>query len=40
MIVLGIGAGSLWLSLGAFSGAFAAFGLVVILSNGATSGLY
>ena len=40
VIVLGIGAGSLWLSLGVFSGAFAAFGLVAILSNGATSGLY
>ena len=38
MIVLGIGAGSLSLSLGAFAGAFAAFALVALLSNGATSG--
>ncbi|TQS73318.1 iron ABC transporter permease [Rhodobacteraceae bacterium] len=38
VIVLGIGAGGLSLSLGAFAGAFAAFGLVAALSNGATSG--
>lgn len=38
VIVLGIGAGSLTLSLGAFVGAFAAFALVALLSNGATSG--
>ncbi|MEY8840722.1 FecCD family ABC transporter permease [Cribrihabitans sp. XS_ASV171] len=38
VIVLGIGAGGLSLSLGAFAGAFAAFALVAILSNGATSG--
>nr|BAT26120.1 iron ABC transport system permease protein [Aureimonas altamirensis] len=38
VIVLGIGAGSLTLSLGAFAGAFAAFALVALLSNGATSG--
>ncbi|WP_420793441.1 FecCD family ABC transporter permease [Roseinatronobacter alkalisoli] len=38
VIVLGIGAGGLSLSFGAFAGAFAAFGLVALLSNGATSG--
>ncbi|PJE27335.1 FecCD family ABC transporter permease [Pseudooceanicola marinus] len=38
VIVLGVGAGSLSLSAGAFAGAFAAFGVVAILSNGATSG--
>ncbi|RFC64584.1 iron ABC transporter permease [Fulvimarina endophytica] len=38
VIVLGIGAGGLSLSMGAFAGAFAAFGLVAALSNGATSG--
>ncbi|MBW7057424.1 iron ABC transporter permease [Paracoccus bogoriensis] len=38
VIVLGIGAGSLTLSMGAFAGAFAAFALVAMLSNGATSG--
>ena len=38
VIVLGIGAGTLSLQLGAFAGAFAAFGLVALLSNGATSG--
>ncbi|WP_417742446.1 FecCD family ABC transporter permease [Salipiger sp.] len=38
VIVLGLGAGSLSLSAGAFAGAFAAFGLVALLSNGATSG--
>ena len=38
VIVLGLGAGSLTLSAGAFAGAFAAFGLVALLSNGATSG--
>jgi len=38
VIVLGIGAGGLSLSLGAFAGAFAAFALVALLSNGATSG--
>ncbi len=38
VIVLGIGASSLSLSLGAFAGAFAAFALVALLSNGATSG--
>jgi len=38
VIVLGIGAGSLSLSMGAFAGAFAAFALVALLSNGATSG--
>lgn len=38
VIVLGIGAGGLSLSLGAFVGAFAAFALVALLSNGATSG--
>ena len=38
VIVLGIGAGGISLSLGAFAGAFAAFLLVAILSNGATSG--
>lgn len=38
VIVLGIGAGGLSLSLGAFAGAFAAFTLVALLSNGATSG--
>ena len=37
VIVLGIGAGGLSLSLGAFAGAFAAFALVALLSNGATS---
>lgn len=38
VIVLGVGAGALSLQLGAFAGAFAAFGLVALLSNGATSG--
>ncbi|AMY71077.1 FecCD family ABC transporter permease [Frigidibacter mobilis] len=38
VIVLGIGAGGLSLSMGAFAGAFAAFALVALLSNGATSG--
>ncbi|MEO1985890.1 MAG: iron chelate uptake ABC transporter family permease subunit [Martelella sp.] len=38
VIVLGIGAGAVSLSLGAFVGAFAAFALVALLSNGATSG--
>ncbi|SEQ14257.1 iron complex transport system permease protein [Loktanella sp. DSM 29012] len=38
VIILGIGAGSLTLSAGAFAGAFAAFGVVALLSNGATSG--
>ena len=38
VIVLGIGAGSMSLQFGAFAGAFAAFGLVALLSNGATSG--
>jgi iron complex transport system permease protein len=38
VIVLGVGAGGLSLSLGAFAGAFAAFALVALLSNGATSG--
>lgn len=38
VIVLGIGAGGLSLSMGAFAGAFAAFAVVAILSNGATSG--
>ncbi len=38
VIVLGIGASGLSLSLGAFAGAFAAFALVALLSNGATSG--
>jgi len=38
VIVLGIGAGSVSLSLGAFAGAFGAFALVALLSNGATSG--
>ena len=38
VIVLGIGAGTVSLSLGAFVGAFAAFALVALLSNGATSG--
>ena len=38
VIVLGIGAGGLSLSLGAFASAFAAFALVALLSNGATSG--
>ena len=38
VIVLGIGAGSLSLSVGAFAGAFSAFALVALLSNGATSG--
>ena len=38
VIILGIGAGSLSLSAGAFAGAFAAFGVVALLSNGATSG--
>lgn len=38
VIVLGIGAGAVSLSLGAFVGAFSAFALVALLSNGATSG--
>lgn len=38
VIVLGVGAGGLSLSLGAFAGAFSAFALVALLSNGATSG--
>lgn len=38
VIVLGVGAGGLSLSMGAFAGAFAAFALVALLSNGATSG--
>ena len=38
VIVLGIGAGGLSLSMGAFAGAFAAFAVVALLSNGATSG--
>ncbi|WP_198665184.1 iron ABC transporter permease [Tropicimonas sp. IMCC34011] len=38
VIVLGIGAGSNALSFGAFAGAFAAFGVVALLSNGATTG--
>ncbi|MEE2952979.1 MAG: iron ABC transporter permease [Pseudomonadota bacterium] len=38
VIILGIGGGGLSLSMGAFAGAFAAFALVAILSNGATSG--
>lgn len=38
VIVLGIGAGSMSLQFGAFAGAFAAFGLVALLSSGATSG--
>ncbi len=38
VIVLGIGAGTVSLSLGAFVGAFSAFALVALLSNGATSG--
>lgn len=38
VIILGIGAGGLSLSMGAFAGAFAAFALVALLSNGATSG--
>ncbi|WP_322894153.1 MULTISPECIES: FecCD family ABC transporter permease [unclassified Yoonia] len=38
VIILGVGAGSLSLSVGAFAGAFSAFGLVALLSNGATSG--
>ena len=38
VLVLGIGAGALSLSMGAFAGAFAAFGVVALLSNGATSG--
>ncbi|QDY71410.1 FecCD family ABC transporter permease [Qingshengfaniella alkalisoli] len=38
VIILGVGAGSLSLSVGAFVGAFSAFGLVALLSNGATSG--
>ncbi|MDY8110283.1 iron chelate uptake ABC transporter family permease subunit [Fulvimarina sp. 2208YS6-2-32] len=38
VIVLGIGAGGLSLSMGAFAGAFAAFAVVAVLSNGATSG--
>ena len=38
VIILGVGAGSLSLSAGAFAGAFAAFGMVALLSNGATSG--
>ncbi|QBX34305.1 iron ABC transporter permease [Paracoccus liaowanqingii] len=38
VIILGVGSGSLTLSAGAFAGAFAAFGVVALLSNGATSG--
>ena len=38
VIILGVGGGGLSLSMGAFAGAFAAFALVAILSNGATSG--
>lgn len=38
VIVLGIGAGAVSLSLGAFVGAFSAFALVALLSSGATSG--
>ncbi|MFB2533452.1 FecCD family ABC transporter permease [Paracoccus sp. p3-h83] len=38
VIVLGVGAGGVSLSLGAFAGAFAAFGVVALLSNGGTSG--
>ncbi|MBG18484.1 MAG: ABC transporter permease [Rhizobiales bacterium] len=38
VIVLGIGAGAVSLSFGAFAGAFAAFAVVAALSNGATSG--
>ncbi|PWE27600.1 ABC transporter permease [Pararhodobacter marinus] len=38
VIILGIGGGGLSLSVGAFGGAFAAFALVALLSNGATSG--
>ena len=38
VIVLGIGAGSVSLSMGAFAWAFAAFAMVALLSNGATSG--
>ena len=38
VIVLGVGACGLSLSLGAFAGAFSAFALVALLSNGATSG--
>lgn len=38
VIVLGLGGGALSLPLGAFGGAFAAFALVALLSNGATSG--
>ena len=38
VIILGVGAGGLSLSMGAFAGAFAAFALVALLSNGATSG--
>ncbi len=38
VLVLGIGAGAVSLSFGAFVGAFAAFALVALLSNGATSG--
>ena len=34
VIVLGIGAGSLSLSMGAFAGAFAAFGVVALLEGG------
>jgi len=38
VIILGVGSGGLSLSMGAFAGAFAAFALVALLSNGATSG--
>nr|WP_246072568.1 iron chelate uptake ABC transporter family permease subunit [Martelella lutilitoris] len=38
VLVLGLGAGAVSLSFGAFVGAFAAFALVALLSNGATSG--
>ena len=38
VIVLGIGAGAVSLSFGAFAGAFAAFGFVALLSNGTVSG--
>ena len=38
VIILGIGAGMVSLSLGAFVGAFAAFGFVALLSNGTTTG--
>lgn len=38
IIVLGVGAGTISLSAGAFAGAFAAFIFVALLSNGATGG--